>query len=641
MPPANNPLMPATPDHERTRANGSARATAGRGARGNASGVHALPVGTRLRDYEITGVLSEASFAIVYIAHDHSLRRRVAIKEYMPVSMAKRAAAASFVGVRSDQSADTYRAGLKSFLNEARLLARFDHPSLVKVYRFWEENGTAYMVMPYYEGPDLSHALAELGHVPTEAELRTWLRPILDAVTVMHEAGFYHHHIGPDNIRLTELGPVLLDFAAARRVVEGETHTLAMSLKPGYAAIEQYGDGAPGTQGAWTDLYALAAVLYTAITGVAPMPAPERLARDGVLKLRDAAASLYSDSFLHAIDAALSLQADARPRDHAQFRNLMHDIEAPNEAIALSALRDLMLEPFVVDTTRGPDEITVPNGHASNIAARRSLPGAFNDAPSTMLPGGLSSGARHSRPGVLDSAGRHSRPDELGGSSRPGELGASGSRSRPGALGRPSSSKPGALDSMPAGSRAHGATHTAAGGKPAQKTLSPRAARIAAAHERSGEPSEVNPDVDFSASLEFRPFFERFGIAAKAGIAILSLALIGLAVWLAKSDVEGNAEAPVLAIPQATISPPPVAAPATPARPPGTAMAPLPPPDAVARTAVPEATGARPGTAPAADSPQPISESSRQARCVEILQKVSLEPMTPADAAFYKKECQR
>src|SRR5436853_599023 len=101
---------------------------------------------------------------------------------------------------------------------EARLLARFDHPSLLKVYRFWEANGTAYMAMPYYEGLTLKASLAAMRRPPDEARLREWLMPLLDALTVMHEAHCFHRDIAPDNILLTREGPVLLDFGAARRV---------------------------------------------------------------------------------------------------------------------------------------------------------------------------------------------------------------------------------------------------------------------------------------------------------------------------------------------------------------------------------------------------------------------------------------
>ena len=222
---------------------------------------HVLPAHTRLRDYELTSLVGEGGFGIVYSAWDHSLQRRVAIKEYMPASIASRVAGSSAIVVKSERHADTFKAGLKSFVNEARLLARFDHPSLVKVYRFWEEHGTAYMVMPFYEGPTLKAALDALGRPPSEAELRAWLRPLLDALAVIHAAQCYHRDIAPDNILLTPAGPLLLDFGAARRVIGDMTHALTVVLKPGYAPIEQYGDVATMAQGAWTDLYALACVI--------------------------------------------------------------------------------------------------------------------------------------------------------------------------------------------------------------------------------------------------------------------------------------------------------------------------------------------------------------------------------------------
>ncbi len=200
-------MSPADDDDEKTI---TGPLTPGRRRMG-AQASHVLPSGTRLRDYEITGLIGEGGFGIVYLAWDHSLQRQVAIKEYMPASMAARVAGSSAIVVKSERHLDTFRAGLKSFVNEARLLARFDHPALVKVYRFWEENGTAYMVMPYYEGPTLKAALAALGRPPGEAELRAWLGPLLDALDVMHAAHCYHRDIAPDNILLTRARP-----AAAR-----------------------------------------------------------------------------------------------------------------------------------------------------------------------------------------------------------------------------------------------------------------------------------------------------------------------------------------------------------------------------------------------------------------------------------------
>ncbi|MGZ5206311.1 MAG: serine/threonine protein kinase [Caldimonas sp.] len=342
---------------------------------------HMLAIGTRLRDYEITGLIGEAAFAIVYLAWDHSLQRKVAVKEYMPASLASRGSGGTAIRPRSERHADTFKAGLKSFVNEARLLARFDHASLVKVYRFWEENGTAYMVMPLYEGPTLEAALAELDHVPSEAELRAWLKPILNAVALLHEGELWHENIGPDNIVLTPIGPVLFGLGAARRTIAAIEHTPSTALKPGFAAIEQYGSAAETTRGAWTDLYGLAAVVYAAITGQPPVPAADRLAEDRLRPLSVVAAGLYSERFLAAIDAALAVEPERRPRDHLQFRALMGDIDAPTP-VALTPPRDLMHEPFG-GGREGEREITVPDrplmsldAPAAKAAERTATPSA-------------------------------------------------------------------------------------------------------------------------------------------------------------------------------------------------------------------------------------------------------------------------
>jgi len=286
---------------------------------------HMLPVGTRLREYEITGLIGEGGFGIVYLAEDVSLQRRVAVKEYMPSSMASRVGGSMTIVVKSERHRETFAAGLKSFVNEARLLARFDHPALVKVYRFWEENGTAYMAMPYYEGPTLKSALAARRDPPDETTLRTLLRPLLDALSVMHAAQCYHRDIAPDNILLTATGPLLLDFGAARRVIGDMTHALTVVLKPGYAPIEQYGDVATMSQGAWTDLYALACVLYFAITGKVPMSSVERLMDDRLEPLSRIAAGRYSPGFLKAIDAALAVRPQDRPQSDAAFRAMLDE----------------------------------------------------------------------------------------------------------------------------------------------------------------------------------------------------------------------------------------------------------------------------------------------------------------------------
>jgi serine/threonine protein kinase len=290
---------------------------------------HTLPEGTRLGEFEIVGLVGEGGFGIVYLAFDHSLQRQVALKEYMPSALASRRTGDRTVAVKSDHHIEAFQAGMASFINEARLLAQFDNPALVKVYRFWEANGTAYMVMPFYEGPTLEKALQALGHPPDEAWLRQVLDPVLSALGVLHDARCLHRDIAPDNILITATGPILLDFGAARRVIGDATQSLTAMLKVGYAPVEQYGQIESMRQGPWTDIYALSSVAYYAITGKPPMASLDRLIQDRLRPLSEQAGTRYSATFLRAIDAGLAVAPEARPRSCAEFRALL-DGESPH-----------------------------------------------------------------------------------------------------------------------------------------------------------------------------------------------------------------------------------------------------------------------------------------------------------------------
>jgi hypothetical protein len=284
---------------------------------------NALPLGYRLHEFEVTGLIGEGGFGIVYLARDTQLERTVAIKEYMPASLAARNDGVQ-VSVRSERHRDTFALGMRSFVNEAKLLASFDHPALIKVYRFWEANGTAYMVMPYYQGPTLKNWLREQKTAPTEAWLKGMLGPLMDALEVIHADHCYHRDIAPDNILM--LGPnkpLLLDFGAARRVIGDATQALTVILKPGYAPLEQYAEVPSMKQGPWTDVYALCAVLYAVITGKAPPPSVGRMMKDDLVPATVAAAGRYSVPFLAAIDAGLTVHPDKRPPNMAALRELL------------------------------------------------------------------------------------------------------------------------------------------------------------------------------------------------------------------------------------------------------------------------------------------------------------------------------
>ncbi|MBA4110187.1 MAG: serine/threonine protein kinase [Leptothrix sp. (in: Bacteria)] len=299
----------------------------------------ALPTGTRLDEFEIERVLGVGGFGIVYLAFDHALQRQVAIKEYMPVALAARGQGLG-VSLRAASHAETFALGLRSFINEARLLARFDHPALVKVYRFWEEHGTAYMVMPYYRGQTVQNARREMTEPPDEAWLRQVIEPVLGALDCLHREQVFHRDIAPDNILLLDEGdeaegprPVLLDLGAARHVIGDHTQSLTAILKPSFAPIEQYAETVQLRQGAWTDLYALAAVVHFCITGRPPTPASARAVHDDLPSLTQMSDGLasgfdrhYSSSFVNAIDHALAVRPQDRPESVAAWRQELSGI---------------------------------------------------------------------------------------------------------------------------------------------------------------------------------------------------------------------------------------------------------------------------------------------------------------------------
>lgn len=347
---------------------------------------NALPVGHKLHEFEITGLVGEGGFGIVYLARDTQLHRTVAIKEYMPSSLAARAPDLQ-VSVRSERHRETFNLGMRSFVNEARLLASFDHPALIKVYRFWEENSTAYMVMPYYQGPTLKAWLREQPRPPDEAWLKGMLAPLLDALEVIHADHCYHRDIAPDNILL--LGPnkpLLLDFGAARRVIGDATQALTVILKPGYAPVEQYAEVPSMKQGPWTDVYALCAVLYAVIMGKAPPPSVGRMMKDDLVPISQAAAGRYSPPFLAAIDAGLVVHPEQRLQNMAALRERLFSTELPPGLTAPQAVNEE--DDRTVILPAGTDAATLvkeAQAHTQQLTQMTALATPHTAFPPTLL----------------------------------------------------------------------------------------------------------------------------------------------------------------------------------------------------------------------------------------------------------------
>src|SRR5256714_7749489 len=182
----------------------------------------ALPPQYKLHWYVLERVLGQGGFGITYLARDTNLDQPVAIKEYLPVEVATRRTDAS-VSSRTVEHDERYRWGLERFIREARTLARFDHANIVRVLSVFELNNTAYMVMRFEEGETLA-AMLERRHALGEADLLRVLLPILDGLELVHNAGFIHRDIKPDNIHLRPDGtPPLLAFASRRHAL-GHSH---------------------------------------------------------------------------------------------------------------------------------------------------------------------------------------------------------------------------------------------------------------------------------------------------------------------------------------------------------------------------------------------------------------------------------
>lgn len=308
--------VPAGEDPERTVVNPAALTARRLEAPLPPAPMLALPVGFRLHEYRIDAVLGQGGFGITYLATDVNLKSKVAIKEYLPESLAYRCNDVS-VSARTPDDQEFYHAGLDSFLEEARTLATFRHPNIVRVARFFEAHRTAYMVLEYERGKSLKAWRADHAKLP-ERELLALLWPLLDGLSLVHESGVLHRDIKPDNIyvRDDDGSLVLLDFGAARQTAHAR-EDLSAVYTPGYAPIEQY--TGIERQGPWTDIYALGATLFWLVTGERP-PDPAQRAATAQPPLEERARGQYSREFLRAIDWALQLQPEDRPQDIAAFR---------------------------------------------------------------------------------------------------------------------------------------------------------------------------------------------------------------------------------------------------------------------------------------------------------------------------------
>lgn len=290
-----------------------------------------LQAGYELHWYRVESVLGKGAFGITYLAHDVNLDRQVAIKEYLPGQFSTRNTDLT-VHPTTDAHKEDFEWGLKRFISEAKILTKFEHPNLVRVFNVFEMNNTAYMVMNYEVGKSLQQILKSRKTL-NETELMKIIIPLLDGLEVMHEKGFVHRDIKPGNIFIRSDGsPVLLDFGSARqtRAERGKEmsevqQTVTTLVSPGYAPIEQYSSNS-NRQGPWTDIYGLGATLYKAVTGKMPLAAVDRSEtivhdnKDCYQPVSNLGEGRYTEQFLAAIDHAMAFKADERPQDVVEWR---------------------------------------------------------------------------------------------------------------------------------------------------------------------------------------------------------------------------------------------------------------------------------------------------------------------------------
>lgn len=296
---------------------------------------NSLKANHQLHWYRIERVLGQGGFGITYLAHDPNLDQHVAIKEYLPMELAVRDGDDS-VYPASSANGDRYRWGLDRFIVEARTLAKFKHPAIVRVLSVFEENNTAYMVMEFEQGESLQQVL-DRRKTLDEDELIPILAPLLDGLELIHSTGFIHRDIKPANIYIREDGsPVLLDFGSARQALGEQTKSLTSIVSPGYAPFEQYYSKSD-RQGPWTDIYSLAATMYRAISGVMPMDAIDRseailkAERDIFVTAGEIGHGRYSAQFMQALDHALNFSEKKRPQTIGEWRAEL-GIETRNSA---------------------------------------------------------------------------------------------------------------------------------------------------------------------------------------------------------------------------------------------------------------------------------------------------------------------
>jgi len=288
----------------------------------------ALPAGYQLHDYEIRKVLSSGGFSFVYLARDIE-KKTVAIKEYLPTSIALRTDGATVLPNADDVA--LFRHGLKCFFDEGLALAKIDHRNIVRVLNFFRANETVYMVMQYERGKSLQDYILGQQELVSEKFIRRVFSELSNGLREVHTQKLLHLDIKPANIYIRLDGsPVLLDFGSARQALSESQAKISPSYTPGFASPEQYYDRK--LLGPWSDIYSIGATMYSCIARTSPLAADQRIKKDMMIPASKLGKDLYSEGLLQIIDKCLSLDYLERPQSVFSLQKSLLEVFAEPEA---------------------------------------------------------------------------------------------------------------------------------------------------------------------------------------------------------------------------------------------------------------------------------------------------------------------
>ena len=319
-----------------------------------------LPPDTPLGEYRVIRRLAAGGFGVVYLAIDGD-GQLVAVKEYLPASLAERSAGELTPRVKPDKQ-PLYRLGLKSFFEEGRSLAQISHPSVVSVLNFFRENETVYMVMNYLEGASLQDFIVtardlKREKVFRESTIRSLFDEVLRGLRIVHQHKMLHLDIKPANVFITDDNrAVLIDFGAAREVLSKEGNFIRPMYTPGFAAPEMY--RRDSSMGPWTDIYAIGACIYACMQGFPPTEAPQRQEKDRLTLALGKLRGVYSDNLIEVVEWCMALDPLSRPQSvFALQKELSREGERRYTKLSVAEKMRMQIDSLVSDTRKGVQRV--------------------------------------------------------------------------------------------------------------------------------------------------------------------------------------------------------------------------------------------------------------------------------------------